>query len=696
MPPKPASSSKRSAKPISSSKVSTLKLDVVPGPPPTKKQKLKPLISLSKAPVFDLTCSQPSQSAAKDASGSQDVKGKKKAIVQSWNTPSPSSGNQSSDSIAVHDTQMWVDMYEPLTEETLAVHVRKVQDIRQWLQEAFEGGPSGKLRKYRRILVLTGPAGTAKTATLRVLSRELGFEISEWKNGVDDRPSLLADFDPYDDYEGMNERFDAFVARAANCRPIFAAESTDASQASTSQSSGQKQVILLEDLPNILHEPTQQAFHAALQAVASHSSHPIAPIVIIISDAGLRGESGQEDVGSNAGWRPRGKDAVDVRTVLPPSLLVSPYVTQIRFNPIAPTLMKKALQHLVTTHFSSSTQTLSAPPTKDVLDVVVESSNGDIRSAIMALQFACISGSSGLKTKGRSRGKKATVSESRALLETVTRREQSLALFHLVGKLLYNKRKGDAPIQSAAKKDIERDKAVDARLKDPPKLPKHLGVHERKASRVDVEALYADSPIDSSLLSLYIHQNYTQYCNELDECGGIVDWLSWVDYSGGEHWYSANPHRFHLVSLGTLHSLPCPVVRRGQKPYKPEFFDVMKTEREIADSIIDVHDWLQRDEHGGAGGWSRQNIALELGGVLKARDMIGHKASTAPSSHRLFSRLQFSKGPSGLTELADEADDAQQDALLMAESEDAAGPDRVQESEADLGGWLEDDDIEDA
>ena len=59
-------------------------------------------------------------------------------------------------------------------------------------------------------------------------------------------------------------------------------------------------------------------------------------------------------------------------------------------------------------------------------------------------------------------------------------------------------------------------------------------------------------------------------------------------------WYSANPHRFHLVSLGTLHSLPCPVVRRNQKPYKPEFFDVIKTEREAADSIVDVHDWLRK------------------------------------------------------------------------------------------------------
>lgn len=47
------------------------------------------------------------------------------------------------------DDRMWVDIYEPGTEADLAVHVRKVEDVRRWLQEAFEGGPSGKLKKYR-------------------------------------------------------------------------------------------------------------------------------------------------------------------------------------------------------------------------------------------------------------------------------------------------------------------------------------------------------------------------------------------------------------------------------------------------------------------------------------------------------------------------------------------------------------------
>ena len=58
-------------------------------------------------------------------------------------------------------------------------------------------------------------------------------------------------------------------------------------------------------------------------------------------------------------------------------------------------------------------------------------------------------------------------------------------------------------------------------------------------------------------------------------------------------WLQANPHRFHLVTLGTLHALPTPVPRRSQKPYKPEFFAALQKEREAGDAVRDAHGWLR-------------------------------------------------------------------------------------------------------
>lgn len=109
--------------------------------------------------------------------------------------------------------------------------------------------------------------------------------------------------------------------------------------------------------------------------------------------------------------------------------------------------MRRALQSLLAAHFTLTQSKSSSkskgkapanPVTKEILDLVIDTSNGDIRSAVMALQFACtapsLTSDSSTK-KGRKKG-----GNTRALLEAVTRREQSLALFHLIGKVLYNKR----------------------------------------------------------------------------------------------------------------------------------------------------------------------------------------------------------------------------------------------------------------
>jgi cell cycle checkpoint protein len=109
-----------------------------------------------------------------------------------------------------------------------------------------------------------------------------------------------------------------------------------------------------------------------------------------------------------------------------------------RFNPIAPTFLRAALQSLLKVHFST-TRTKRESPLKEVLDIIVESANGDIRSAIMGLQFACL-----VELPNDKRGKTKSLGgrgRAKVVLDAVTRREQSLALFHMMGKVLYNKSK---------------------------------------------------------------------------------------------------------------------------------------------------------------------------------------------------------------------------------------------------------------
>ncbi|KAE9389414.1 hypothetical protein BT96DRAFT_1003268 [Gymnopus androsaceus JB14] len=138
-----------------------------------------------------------------------------------------------------------------------------------------------------------------------------------------------------------------------------------------------------------------------------------------------------------------------------------------------------------------------------------------------------------------------------------------------------------------------------------------------------------DSPIDSSLFSLYIHQNFTQFSTDVDECDGIADWLSWADSSGGEAAMVSNQaSHIGFISVPLEHYIPC---RRRchvsiKKCTNPIFFDNLKKEMEAWEGVRDVWSWIvdQGAENGweswDLGAWTPRAIATELGSVLRTRD----------------------------------------------------------------------------
>jgi cell cycle checkpoint protein len=79
-----------------------------------------------------------------------------------------------------------------------------------------------------------------------------------------------------------------------------------------------------------------------------------------------------------------------------------------------------------------------------------------------------------------------------------------------------------------------------------------------------------------------------------------MDRRMWVLSSGalvenadsGDQWYDANPHTFHMLALGTLHSLPSPVQRTGQLICKPEFFGALRREQAARDALERTSSWL--------------------------------------------------------------------------------------------------------
>lgn len=85
------------------------------------------------------------------------------------------------------------DLTPPLNwfQDDLSVHARKVTDVENWFNEAYSSNP--QIAKWRRVLVLSGPAGAGKTAVVKMLAKDMDAEIVEWQEGqsgktVDDDP----------------------------------------------------------------------------------------------------------------------------------------------------------------------------------------------------------------------------------------------------------------------------------------------------------------------------------------------------------------------------------------------------------------------------------------------------------------------------------------------------------------------------
>ncbi|GAA6015227.1 hypothetical protein JCM10207_003651 [Rhodosporidiobolus poonsookiae] len=661
---------------------------------PVKKRKDKPPVQPSKGKgktaVLDLTSDDEVVASSSSPPPAKRYKGKGKAKAEEAGDDEVKPGAE-----AAGDTNaMWVDQYGPRDRDDLALHPRKLLDVHTWLCEAFTlplppppltaaskkaGAPSPKppppinprLAKYRRVLVLSGAAGSAKTATLKVLCDEMDVEVVEWKEGARDEFGGMAD----EPRESLTTRFTSFLARAgmapaldfasyeesheAPSNSSSSSRSSSSKLASSSSSKNKRRLILLEDLPNVSHYPTKLALRSAIAQYLA-SPRVTCPLVIIISEALAR--PGADDGGGIVlgGHGGRG-DSLDARSVLGVELLQHPACREIAFNPIAATIMRKALQRTLDRIYapapssssrksskasshssSSSSKTLTASgldpstrPSLATLDLLIQHSSGDVRSALMSLQFLAMQGgdattSLGLggeadkgkgkkKTKKRRRGDSSESEDEGAatdgkervkqLLSFVTARESSLFIFHALGKVLYNKRWGDSADDD--KKDLNRPGVLQEREYD--KLPKHLrkAGWTRKASKVDPDMLFAEAPLDPDIFLSYLHHNYPPFTDNIDECAGVLEGLSAGDAlmlpkgagaGEGEEAYRRNAltshYAFQLSVRTTLLALPSPVPRRKQVLRKSELWETLRLARQNEDSVGEL---LQLGVAGGAG-----------------------------------------------------------------------------------------------
>lgn len=468
-------------------------------------------------------------------------------------------GRTPSFSVVNQDKRPWIEQFAPVDLSELAVHKRKVGDVRQWLDLAFSG-------RRQKILVLKGSAGTGKTTTINLLAKDMGITPKEWKNPAGS------------DYasEGSASaamQFEDFVAWAGKVGGLAFGPDADGEEPDEygpalaipdDLPTNEKQMLLIEEFPNTFSKssPVLLSFRSALmQYLASPAvkDDTPTPIVLIVSETRMSTTTAAAD-------------SFTVHRLLGPELAAHPYLDIIEFNAIAPTLLTKALETIVVKEARKSGRRRTPGPA--VIKHLAET--GDIRSAVSSLEFLCLRGDDGdtwsakvafTKPK-KAKAEPALTEAEKEALKLITNRESTLGIFHSVGKIIYNKRVEAAP-------------GVD--LPQPPAwLPQH---RRTRIPENDVDRLIDELGTDTSTFNAALHENYVLSCSghsseeTLDSIGGCLDNIADADllsldrFSTGTRAFSGSAAdtlrqdemSFQVAARGVLFSLPHPV-HRGTPP----------------------------------------------------------------------------------------------------------------------------------
>lgn len=136
----------------------------------------------------------------------------------------------------------WIENFAPRAKPDLAIHAKKVAEVEDW----FRAIKDKKLKVSAPMLLVTGPSGSGKSATIRIIAQELGYTISEWITPVDIEHTRhdRYDTDKITYSESQIEKFSQFLFQSSRYRSVF-------------DTSNKKQLVLVEDFPNVfIKDPT--------------------------------------------------------------------------------------------------------------------------------------------------------------------------------------------------------------------------------------------------------------------------------------------------------------------------------------------------------------------------------------------------------------------------------------------------------
>lgn len=288
-------------------------------------------------------------------------------------------------------SEQWIDKYEPTKVEEICLNPRKLKEV----SEALNVMITKKLNC--RLLVLSGPAGSSKSTCARLLAkRSLNEKHTFSGNSKPSAGTVVEYFDTSIEDVYQMDQFRDFMD---GCKFLVGTNLS---------------VIIIEDLPNIFHNDTLQAFRSCLRDwIFLDPDVDLPPIILCL----LEVERENSDSGQKTYYNI--ENNLTVETLLGRDLFnqggAHGLIKRIKFLPIAKTFMKKTLHKII----GKESAIFSTKPRLEVEQFVSATiETGDIRSLICNLQFW-----------------------SSNALNSFGERESQISLFHAVGKVIHSSSK---------------------------------------------------------------------------------------------------------------------------------------------------------------------------------------------------------------------------------------------------------------
>lgn len=290
----------------------------------------------------------------------------------------------------------WVDKYHPKHSSELCINPLKLNQVKDALNEMLSPDPSTKL------LILTGPAGSSKSTTIKVLASEM----------IGKRTSLsLSVGDPFLEYvDQLGTTTTQFSNFLQDCKFRIGTNLS---------------FILIEELPNVFHLETLNNFRDAIKDWIFCGEN-LPPLILCLTEIEYASENTYNSYNI--------ENNLCVDTLLGKGISMLPQVKQIKFNGIAHRFMKKTVNTIIRNE-RTVFKGLSG------VDRFVEEliKIGDVRSVLFNLQWWVTNKKNSISNNPAT--KMIPPCDLPIDVEKIfhsNTRETQLNLFHAIGKIIHS------------------------------------------------------------------------------------------------------------------------------------------------------------------------------------------------------------------------------------------------------------------